>query len=59
MANINTLNIQENMKKAHISVAIPVYRAEDCLDELYLRLKIALESICTEFEIVLVEDCGG
>ena len=42
----------------HISVAIPVYRAENCLDELYQRLKIALESITTEFEIILVEDCG-
>lgn len=41
-----------------ISVVIPVYKAENCLDELYLRLKAALESITPEFEIVLVEDCG-
>ena len=27
---------------AHISVVIPVYRAEDCLDELYRRLTAAL-----------------
>jgi polyisoprenyl-phosphate glycosyltransferase len=47
------------MKHAHISVVIPVYEAENCLDELYLRLKTALEPITTEFEIVLVEDCGG
>ena len=46
------------MKYVHISVAIPVYRAENCLDELYQRLIIALESITTEFEIILVEDCG-
>ncbi len=43
----------------HISVVIPVYRAENCLDKLYLRLKTALERISPDFEIVLVEDCGG
>src|SRR5438067_115001 len=42
-----------------ISVVIPVYRAEECLRELYRRLKLALESITTSFEIVLVEDGGG
>jgi len=42
-----------------LSVVIPVYKAEHCLDELYARLKTALESISPEFEIVLVEDCGG
>jgi len=43
----------------HISVVIPVYKAERCLDELYRRLKTSLESITPSFEIVLVEDCGG
>lgn len=43
----------------HLSVVIPVYKAEQCLDELYQRLKSALESISPDFEIVLVEDCGG
>jgi len=43
----------------HISVVIPVYKAEQCLDELYRRLKISLESISPDFEIILVEDCGG
>lgn len=43
----------------HISVVVPVYKAENSLDELYLRLKAALESISPNFEIVLVEDCGG
>lgn len=42
-----------------LSVVIPVYKAEHCLDELYRRLKAALEGISPEFEIVLVEDCGG
>ena len=47
------------MKHPHLSVVIPVYKAENCLQELYLRLRAALESISPDFEIVLVEDCGG
>ena len=43
----------------HISVVIPVYKAEYCLNELYQRLKISLEIISTNFEIIMVEDCGG
>ncbi|MCR4302972.1 MAG: glycosyltransferase family 2 protein [Gallionella sp.] len=42
-----------------ISVVVPVYKAENCLDELYRRLAQALESITPDFEIMLVEDCGG
>jgi dolichol-phosphate mannosyltransferase len=44
---------------AHISVVIPVYHAESCLEELYRRLAAALGAISADFEIVLVEDCGG
>jgi glycosyltransferase involved in cell wall biosynthesis len=42
-----------------ISVVIPVYKAEACLDELYRRLAKTLGEITPEFEIILVEDCGG
>ncbi len=42
-----------------ISVVIPVYKAENCLHELYSRLKSSLEFISNDFEIILVEDCGG
>jgi dolichol-phosphate mannosyltransferase len=42
-----------------ISVVVPVYKAEKMLDELYTRLRDALASISDNFEIVLVEDCGG
>lgn len=45
--------------KPHISVVIPVYKAEQCLDELYRRLKVTLETITPDFEIILIEDCGG
>lgn len=44
---------------AHISVVTPVYRAEKCLEELYRRLVAALSGITQDFEIVMVEDCGG
>jgi len=47
------------MTRVHISVVIPVYKAENSLDELYQRLTNALETITTAFEILLVEDCGG
>lgn len=43
----------------HLSVVIPVYRAEDCLEELYRRLVSALSGLSQDFEIVMVEDCGG
>jgi len=42
-----------------ISVIIPVYKAEDCLAELHRRLIASLETITDDFEIVMVEDCGG
>ncbi|MGA9853592.1 MAG: glycosyltransferase [Gammaproteobacteria bacterium] len=43
----------------HISVVIPVYKAEECLRELYRRLVAALGDITQDFEIIMVEDCGG
>lgn len=49
----------KNNSSPYISVVIPVYKAEGCLHELYERLKATLEVISTEFEIILVEDCGG
>lgn len=42
-----------------ISVVIPVYKAEACLNELYTRLVRSLEVVSSDFEIILVEDCGG
>lgn len=44
---------------AHISVVIPVYKNADCLKELYGRLKSTITPISDDFEIVMVEDCGG
>jgi glycosyltransferase involved in cell wall biosynthesis len=42
-----------------ISVVIPVYKAEDCLQELYRRLKASLSTITEDFELIMIEDCGG
>jgi len=42
-----------------LSVVTPVYRAEKILPELYRRLTVALKSITEDYEIVMVEDCGG
>lgn len=42
----------------HISVVSPVYRAESCVSELCHRLKLAIQTITEDFEIILVEDRG-
>ncbi len=42
-----------------ISVVIPVYRAEDIVDELVRQVRQALEQVTADFEIVLVEDGSG
>lgn len=42
----------------HISVVIPVYRAENIVSELVTRLLNELTKITDDFEIILVEDCG-
>ena len=41
------------------SVVIPVYRAEKTLVELVSRLKKVLNEFTPEYEIIMVEDCGG
>lgn len=42
-----------------LSVVIPVYRAQDCLEELYRRLVASLEQLVPSFEVILIEDAGG
>ena len=58
---MNKINMPAPNKSSspYFSIVIPVYRAELCLDELYRRLKNVLEGISPNFEIILVEDCGG
>jgi dolichol-phosphate mannosyltransferase len=42
-----------------ISIVVPVFKAEDCLEELYRRLKTVLDGITKNYEIILIEDCGN
>lgn len=42
----------------YFSVVSPVYKAENIIEELVLRIKAALSYITDEYEIILVEDCG-
>ena len=53
---LNDPKVRKSMP--HISVVIPVFKAENCLEELYLRLKSSLESITNDYEILMIEDCG-
>jgi glycosyltransferase involved in cell wall biosynthesis len=42
-----------------VSVVVPVFRSEHTLSELHRRLSSVLPSCTEDYEIVLVEDCGG
>lgn len=42
----------------HLSIVSPVYRAEECLHELYRRLVETAERITPHFDLILVEDHG-
>lgn len=42
-----------------VSAVVPVFRSERSLQELHRRLAAVLTDCADEFEIVLVEDCGG
>ncbi|MEH2082663.1 MAG: glycosyltransferase [Nostoc sp.] len=57
--HLQKVKITENLTLGYISVVIPVYKVQDCLHELYQRLKAFIEIIFEDFEIILVEDCGG
>src|SRR5690349_17499274 len=42
----------------HISIIIPVYKAENYLMELYNRLVTTLDSITHDYEIIMIDDCS-
>lgn len=42
-----------------LSLVVPVYRAQETLRELHRRIVSAVEKIDPNFELILVEDCGG
>jgi len=43
----------------HLSVVIPVYKAEACMHELQQRLLASIEPLTSDFEVLFIEDCGG
>ena len=45
--------------KPYLSVVIPVFRSASSLDELYSRLKITLDNLGENFEIIFIDDSGG
>ena len=46
------------MPDVQVSVVIPVYNSQDCLDELARRLADVLDGSGRTYEIVLVDDCS-
>ena len=46
-------------REPFVSVVVPVYRSERTLADLHRRLVAVLEGLGKEFEIILIEDCGG
>ena len=48
----------QKMSDVQVSVVIPVYNSEDCLDELARRLTDFLDNSGKTYEIVLVNDCS-
>ncbi len=48
----------EQIQTPHISIVVPVYGCKTCLVELYFRLVKTLETINSNFEIILVNDAS-
>lgn len=46
------------MSDVKVSMVIPVYNSEDCLDELARRLTNALDGSGKSYEIILINDCS-
>lgn len=53
-----SINNQENDQAILISVVIPVYYCEDCLEDLYHNLVATLSGVTTVFEIIMVNDAS-
>lgn len=53
------LGISASSDRPIISVVVPVYRSQKTLPELCRRIHLALADIDPNYELILVEDCGG
>lgn len=47
-----------NSAKCELSVVVPSYACDDCLDELYKRLTSSLKTITDNYEIIMVNDAS-
>ena len=55
---VNDVDLETSIA-TQISLVVPVYRSQAILWELYHRIVEAIEPIDPNFELLLVEDCGG
>lgn len=49
----------QEMNQALYSIVVPVFKSERSLPELYERINKTFENIEGDYELILVEDCGG
>jgi hypothetical protein len=47
------------MSRPLYSIVVPVYKSEKTLRELYERVDKAFALLDADYELILVEDCGG
>ncbi len=47
-----------NLNDPEITVVIPAYKCEMCIDELYTRIAKTLERLCLSFEIIFINDAS-
>jgi glycosyltransferase involved in cell wall biosynthesis len=50
---------EEEFWRRKISIVVPVYRSQEILKELHRRIVSAIKPLDPDFELILVEDCGG
>ena len=55
---IHSMHTRENSLPPDLSIVVPVYRSEACLDALEAEIAKALEPTGRSYEVVLVNDCS-
>lgn len=55
---IHSMHIEERALQPDLSIVVPVYRSEDCLDALVEAIAKALGPTGRRYEVVLVNDCS-
>ena len=47
------------MKRFTVSVVVPVYNSEGCLEDLVTRLGEVLPQVASDYEVVLIDDASS